>query len=206
MTENKLLYGVAGLLLGALLTWVLVVTVFNNQYTGFMGMMGIRNSTSFMSSNIDSHFIEQMIPHHDDAITMANLALNRAEHEEIKNLAQNIISAQTTENDQMRQWYKDWFNADLPENSLLGIGAHHGMHGGMGGGDLDIVDLSTADPFDKSFIEQMIPHHQMAIMMAQMLEASTTRPEMKKLAQDIIQAQASEIQQMRNWYVQWYGN
>ena len=50
----------------------------------------------------------------------------------------------------------------------------------------------------------MIPHHQMAVMMANMLASSTNRPEMKKLAQDIIIAQTKEINQMREWYKAWY--
>jgi uncharacterized protein (DUF305 family) len=68
----------------------------------------------------------------------------------------------------------------------------------------DIESLRTATPFDKAFIEEMIPHHQMAVMMAQMLKSSTTRPEMKQLADNIIEAQNKEIEQMRSWYSQWY--
>ena len=58
---------------------------------------------------------------------------------------------------------------------------------------------------DSHFIEQMIPHHQMAVMMAQMLQQSTIRPEMKQLAKDIIEGQTREINSMRDWYRQWYG-
>ena len=51
----------------------------------------------------------------------------------------------------------------------------------------------------------MIPHHQMAVMMASMLEDGTTRSEMKKLADDIITAQTDEIDQMRGWLKEWEG-
>ena len=50
----------------------------------------------------------------------------------------------------------------------------------------------------------MIPHHQMAIMMATMLLQGTERGEMKALAQAIINAQSKEIDQMRSWYRSWY--
>jgi uncharacterized protein (DUF305 family) len=50
----------------------------------------------------------------------------------------------------------------------------------------------------------MIPHHQLAIMMANMLQSGTNRPEMQQLAKNIISSQSKEIQQMQAWYTQWY--
>jgi len=76
-----------------------------------------------------------------------------------------------------------------------------GMHMGS---TQDIDALKNAPDFDKEFIEQMIPHHQMAIMMARMLESGTNRPEMLQLARNIQTSQAAEIQQMQGWYTIWY--
>src|SRR3989344_173379 len=161
------------------------------------GMLGSGNTS------IDRHFIEQMIPHHNDAIMMAELALTRAKRPEIKNLASAIIQAQTKENNQMRAWYKDWYGQDVPTTNTSMMG-HGNMHGGMMSGDSDFGNLETSTDFDRDFIREMIPHHQMAVMMASMLIGSTERPEMKKLGQDIIKAQTQEIEQMRGWYSQWY--
>ena len=159
-----------------------------------------------MGANIDRHFIEQMIPHHEDAITMAEIALdNRAEHEEIRQLSRDIVRTQTEEIEKMQAWYKEWYGWEvitlIPEVHAHMAGM--GMHMGMMGDDTDIESLENAKPFDKAFIEQMIPHHQMAVMMANMLLRSTDRPEMKQLAQDIIEAQTREINQMRGWYREW---
>src|SRR4030042_3988554 len=77
------------------------------------GMMG-----SSMLGNMDRNFIEQMIPHHDDAILMAEIALKQAEHAEIKTLAENIRRTQSEENAKMRGWYKSWYGTDVPEDSL----------------------------------------------------------------------------------------
>lgn len=157
-----------------------------------------------MGSQIDRHFIEQMIPHHEDAITMANLALSRAEHKEIKQLANDIIKAQSDEITQMEAWYKDWYGKQVPDFSrAMGHGMNM-MHGGMMGDATDIQRLEKATPFDQAFIEEMIPHHQMAVMMAQMLEQTTDRSEMRDLAENIIKAQTREINSMRSWYRQWY--
>ena len=58
--------------------------------------------------DFDKTFISEMIDHHQGAIDMATLAKQNAKHEELKKLADDIISAQTTEINQMRQWQKDW--------------------------------------------------------------------------------------------------
>lgn len=202
MNKDKLLYGAVGLILGIVLAWIFVVSSVNGNNMGMMGMQ----SSSMMTNNVDQHFIEQMIPHHDDAIAMANIGLQKAEHQEIKDLSQSIIKAQTEENNKMKAWYKSWFGKEVPDTF---VDTSHGMgsgmmHNGMMGNATDIFDLESAKPFDKAFIKQMIAHHQMAVMMAQMLSSSTSRSEMKELANDIIEAQTKEIEQMRSWYNIWY--
>lgn len=173
---------------------------------GGFAWQGIRSSRPDQSQSalaIDRHFIEQMIPHHEDAITMAELALRRATRPEIKNLASAIVEAQTKENNQMREWYTGWYGQDVPVLNT-GMMGHGMMHGGMMSGDADFGNLETSTDFDRDFIREMIPHHQMAVMMASMLVGSTERSEMKKLGQDIIAAQTKEIEQMRQWYEAWY--
>ena len=64
----------------------------------------------------------------------------------------------------------------------------------------------TGDQFDAAFLEQMIIHHQGAIAMAQMVKATSKRPELLKLADDIITAQTKEINQMNSWLIDWFVN
>jgi len=166
-----------------------------------MGMMQ-GNGGGFMSSEIDEHFIEQMIPHHEGAIAMAELALERSSRSEIRSLAEDIIAAQTREIVQMKTWYKDWFDSDVPEYGGFGMGM---MMGGdhMMAVEGDLEGLASAEDFDLEFIRQMIPHHEMAIMMASMLAAGSEREEMQMLADQIITSQSSEIDMMRSWYATW---
>jgi uncharacterized protein (DUF305 family) len=78
------------------------------------------------------------------------------------------------------------------------------MHmGGMTGDTDDLKTVAAAD-FDREFINQMIPHHEMAVMMASMLQATTERSEMKTLADNIITSQSREIEIMRGWLDAWY--
>ncbi len=211
LKDDKITYGLGGLLIGGVLVWFGTMTIVNSNNTGMMGMMGYRNGneSSIMknSDTIDAHFIEQMIPHHEDALTMAKLAQTKAQKPEIKQLSENIIASQGTEINQMKDWYRDWFGKEVPQDSRVmgghGMGQESQMHMGMMGDESDISTLENSDDFDRAFVEHMIPHHQMAVMMAQMLKNTTQRLEMKKLADDIVTDQNSEINQMRQWLASW---
>jgi uncharacterized protein (DUF305 family) len=208
MKNDKNLYAIGGVILGAVFVWVLFSSAVLTNNVGMMQMMGIRTAGSANSDSLDAHFIEQMIPHHEDAITMAQIAETKAKTSEVKQLAKNIITSQGAEITQMKSWYKDWFGRDLPTgknvmNQHGMMGGSQSMHMGMMGNETDSTRLENAADFDKAFVEDMIPHHQMAVMMASMLKDGSSRPEMRKLADDIIAAQTSEIDQMRSWLTQW---
>ncbi|RPI30434.1 MAG: DUF305 domain-containing protein, partial [Actinomycetota bacterium] len=128
--------------------------MFGGGMGDFDGGMG-----GFNGDGIDAMFIAQMVPHHDDAIAMAELALERSERPEIRRLAEDVRRSQTAENAQMRDWYREWYGDEVPETS-----GGMGMMGGMMGGTTDLDALARAEDFDKEFLEQMIPHHQMAVM------------------------------------------
>lgn len=59
--------------------------------------------------------------------------------------------------------------------------------------------------FDEAFLEEMIVHHEGAVEMATMVLARSERTELKQLATDIIKAQTTEIEMMRGWKRQWFG-
>ena len=206
--NDKIAFGAGGILIGAVIILLLSST---GQYRSMMWGVNGSNSTTLnktvgMMNNIDEHFIEQMIPHHDGAIEMAKLALQKAKRPEIKTLAENIISAQEKEITDMQGWYKGWFGGDVKQGNTYsmmgGMMSTGGMH--MVGNQQDTQTLKNATDFDKAFIEEMIPHHQLAIIMAQMLKAGTNRPEMLTLANNITESQSKEIAQMESWYKNWY--
>ena len=161
----------------------------------------------------DQHFIVMMIPHHEGAIAMADLALSRAKRPEILELAKSIKASQTSENAQMRDWYRKWYGQDVPNWGLgtgwgwqngMGMGMGGGMGAGhIGGGGTNLSALSAAQDFDRAFIEQMIPHHQMGVMMASMAQTHSQHPELRQLQQAMVRAQSDEIQQMTQWYRSW---
>lgn len=208
--NNQIKYGLIGAIVGGVAVWFFVTTAVNYNNTGMMNFKSNSQTTMQNSNMIDAHFIEQMIPHHEDAITMAKLAQSKAQRAEVKELANNIIDSQGKEINQMKSWYKDWFGKDVPagnqvmnQHGMMGSATQNGMHMGMMGDESDMTRLEDAADFDKVFVEEMIPHHQMAVMMATMLKNGTNRPEMKKLADDIITAQSKEIDLMRGWLKSW---
>ena len=107
----------------------------------------------------------------------------------------------------MKEWYKEWFGRELPTGSQVmrqhGMMGNSGMHMGVRGDSTDIARLENSENFDTEFVEQMIPHHQMAVMMASMLKNGTQRIEMKKLADNIITSQSNEIELMQGWLKEW---
>lgn len=171
------------------------------------GMMG--GGMGRMMGDVDRHFIEMMIPHHQDAIAMAELALQRSQHPQIKTLAADIKRVQQAEIDQMQTWYRQWYGTEVPRSNSGGNmmgGGMMGMGTGMGMGmNMDLDALANAADFDKTFIEMMIPHHRMALMMSNMVLVGGEKAELRTLAGAIISGQSAEIEQMQTWYRTWYG-
>jgi uncharacterized protein (DUF305 family) len=156
-----------------------------------------------MMAGSDRMFIEQMIPHHQDAVEMGELALTKAEHPELRQLAENIIRDQSREIAMMRGWYREWYGTDVPV--YPGAGGHGMMGGGMGRNMTDLGRLRNASSFDKEFIEQMIPHHTMAIMMGRMATQNAEHAEIRELGSSIVSSQSAEVTMMQGWYQEWYG-
>lgn len=148
----------------------------------------------------DAAFVSDMTAHHQGAIDMARVAQKRAEHPEIKQLANDIIAAQESEIATLKD-----IDADFARD-----GGHEG-HDDMGmsdaemGMEMDPAQLERAKPFDRAFIDAMVPHHEGAVTMAKEQLAKGEHPELRKMAQDIIDAQTSEIAQMNEWRKAWYG-
>lgn len=149
----------------------------------------------------DPMFTGEMIPHHQAAIDMAAFAQTRAEHPQIKALAAEIASAQASEIALMKKVGKA--NGWDP-NAKMNHSGGDGMSDHEMGMDMDVSELRAAKPFDKRFIEMMVPHHEGAILMANHELSRGSNPEIRSLAKRIIASQTEQIKQMRQWYSSWY--
>lgn len=157
--------------------------------------------------NYDLRFIDAMILHHQGAIDMAQEAQEKSQRPEIKQLAEEIITAQKQEIAQMQQWRTAWYpNAgDQPMGYHTEMGHMMQMTAAQKQAMMMTTDLGVADDeFDLRFINGMIPHHEGALVMAQDALEKSVRPELQELAQEVIKAQATEINQMKQWRQAWY--
>lgn len=151
----------------------------------------------------DGHFIVMMIPHHEGAIAIAELGLQRSRRPEIRALAKRIRTSQSQENAQMRRWYRQWYGSDVPTWPGQGMA---GMGMGMPGFGTSLEALHTAPDFDRAFLDQMISHHRMGVMMASHAQWGTIHPELRELEAAMVRVQSEEIEQMAQWYRQWFGS
>ena len=109
--SKEILYGLGGIIIGLIIGVLLAQNAVNYNQTGLMGMR-FQNSSN-TSSTMDSHFIEQMIPHHEDAITMAKLALEKAKREE--NI---LLKGQVDELSRQMKYMKEQFYNEIMEEIL----------------------------------------------------------------------------------------
>lgn len=149
----------------------------------------------------DRMFLANMIAHHQGAVDMANLALTRAKHQEIKDMANNIISAQTKEIGDMQSWQTAW-GYPASSGSMMEDHSSMGMMNDMAGMTDKLKGL-TGDAFDKAFLSSMIEHHQSAINMAYPGQTNAQHEEVKTLTKAIVDAQSKEIAQMKQWQKDW---
>ncbi|MBE9140437.1 DUF305 domain-containing protein [Nodosilinea sp. LEGE 07088] len=159
-------------------------------------------------ANYDLRFIDGMTPHHEGALAMAEAALANSKRPEIRQLAENILASQQVEIDQMKAWRAAWY-PDAPDVPMM----YHAemkhdmpMDEAMIGSMRMDMDLGGADDdFDRRFLDAMIPHHEGAVVMAKDLKGKSRRPELLALADEIMASQQAEIDQMKQWRQDWYG-
>lgn len=145
----------------------------------------------------DAAFAKGMIPHHRQAVEMADLAATRAESGEVKKLAEDIKKAQDPEIRTLSGWLSSW-GEQVPAEGAM----DHSAHGASGAGgmmsvqEMDRLKGASGKAFDTAFMELMIKHHEGAVAMARTEQAEGAFPEAKTMAEAIVTSQSAEIAQM----------
>ncbi|WP_216916721.1 DUF305 domain-containing protein [Nocardia noduli] len=157
-------------------------------------------------NDADVAFARQMIPHHEQAVAMAAMVPSRSTNPQVLDLAARIQAAQDPEIATMTAWLQAWGATTTPTTSA-GTGMDHGgtsmpmtpeaMPGMMSDEQMAQMQAATGAEFDRMWLTGMIAHHQGAIEMARTELAAGANPQAKALAQQIIDAQQSEITQMQ---------
>ena len=134
-------------------------------------------------------FAQGMIPHHQQAMDMSNMALKNGASPEVKKLAKAIIAAQGKEISQLKYWL-------TATKSSMTMGHDMGMSGMLSKNDLIALKKLKGSKFDTAFLQAMIAHHEGALEMVSMLDR-TKNSEAKKIAIDIRTGQSAEISVMK---------
>ncbi|MFD1934319.1 DUF305 domain-containing protein [Nonomuraea mangrovi] len=148
-------------------------------------------TTAAAFNEADVMFAQMMIPHHRQAVEMADLAATRAADPEIKKLAAKIKAAQDPEIQTMTGWLKAW-GRPVPSG-----GMGHAMPGIMSEEQMKELKQAKGAAFDRRFAELMIAHHEGAIEMARTEKADGADPAAKELAETIESTQQAEVTELR---------
>ena len=170
--------------------------------TGSTGATGSSGSAAGFN-DADVTFVQSMIPHHTQAVTMATMAASHASSPAVKDLAAKIEAAQGPEIDTMTGWLKAWGKDSTAGSSGMdGMGGmtqgSSAMPGMMGDGQMKSLDAASGAAFDQMFLTMMMSHHQGAIEMAKTEQANGKNADAVALAKKIEADQTNELAQMKD--------
>lgn len=166
-------------------------------------------------AQLEQDFLMSMIPHHRGAIMMSRMALEKATKPELKEFAQQVISAQEMEIQLMSNYLRDWYGMQPPTGDMMSpqmmrdmdMPMMHGTHPSMEAMMRTMQSLQTkrGTEFDIAYMSAMAEHHAMASMMASSVLVGGYHGDLYKLAAEIVKDQGEEIVQLQAWLEQWYG-
>lgn len=142
----------------------------------------------------DLKFVEQMIPHHQQAVQLADLAETRAEDEEVRSIAMDISFIQAIEVEELQGWLLDWGISHGTDD--------HDDHGDMAGmltdEELQSLDAASGTDFDLLFSQLMVKHHEGAIDAARSVLNDGKSADVKGFAESVIETQTAELEELQS--------
>lgn len=183
---------------GALLIGALFLVACGNDDAG--------KASGGKGSPTEMAFLTGMVHHHGTAIEMAEIARSRGKDEFITGLGGDIITTQKGEMGTMRSIHQRLFGSPLKPDPA----AHDGLglsaeQAGMTHSPKTNEKLRSANPFDRAFVDEMVPHHRGAVRMAEKVLADSKDAELRKLAEGIMSTQKREIEEMNSFRQRKFG-
>lgn len=166
------------------------------------------------AGGFDAMWMLQMIPHHETAVEMGEACLGAAGvRGALVELCDGVVRSQSAEIALMTGWLGEWYGVTAPAGATMGGGGTGGgmMGGGRGGmpgggmGDGAELEGLEGAAFERAFLDDMIPHHELAVHMSTACLARASHEELRSLCGDIIRVQTAEITQMEAWRCEWFG-
>ena len=151
----------------------------------------------------DTEFLQLMVPHHEEAVEMAEMVPERTERQELNDLADAVIASQEAEIDEMSMMLEEAGSEPASMQELHDDHSDVDMPGMMDHAEMEQLGDASDEDFDVRFVEMMIEHHQGAIVMAEDVLAEGEHPDVAQLAEDVIDEQQAEVEMMENWLQTW---
>ena len=159
--------------------------------------IAVATDTAAATAPYDLQFIDSMSKHHQMAVEMVKMAEPKFEHKELRDAAKKMLDDQNREIAQLKSWRDQWYAGAAPAENMQmpGMSSTHM--------DMSHMQSMTGNTLDIMFIDMMIPHHEGAVVMARDALSKAEHQEIKDFSQKVIDAQASEIEQMKTWKAAW---
>jgi uncharacterized protein (DUF305 family) len=175
---------------------LVALRVFNSDsgvhMLGHSSANGMNNSQSTSELQMNEFmFAEMMIPHHQQAVDMSDLALKKSTNPGILDLAKRIKDAQSAEIIQMQSWL-----GGKESKSMMSDHSGHSMGGMLTEEEFSKLESALGVTFDTLFLEGMIAHHEGALDMARMIKDTTTS-EVNNFGLNVVEVQSAEIREMK---------
>ena len=165
-------------------------------------LLGIAPSASADEPALDTEdasfevdFLTMMIDHHQMAVHMSELCVERAVHERLASLCEDIMAEQAAEIEQMQGWLLDWYAVE--HEPSMADPEHHMQ--------MEHLETLSGEEFEMAFLEMMIEHHAMAVVDGVECIQRAAHPELRSLCVGIVSSQMREIVKMQVWLCRWYG-
>lgn len=150
-------------------------------------------ASSRQEARFETEFLKNMIDHHAMAVRMAQTCVNKATHDELRQMCQSIVDSQSAQIEQMQSWLQDWYG--ISHEPQLSAGDKQSMQ--------RLESLSGAE-YEIRFMRSMIRHHSRAVNEAERCLDRAAHAALLELCGTIKQSQSAEIATMQSWLEQWY--
>jgi uncharacterized protein (DUF305 family) len=163
------------------------------------------HGTPMAGMEFDLVYIDMMIPHHESVIALAEIARDQLGDERLQAIADAILETQPPEIEELAALREEWYGSPEPEKisdeiMAKSMGMEHGcadqMHMDQMSAEWQVEQFEAADDKDLAFIDQVIPHHEMAVVTSQLALEKAKHEEIKDIAQMVIDAQEREIKEL----------
>jgi len=145
------------------------------------------------AARFEVDFLMDMIDHHAMAVEMAEICIDKAVHEELRAMCEEIKTSQSAQIEQMQGWLQDWYGVTHEPEMTPGQMRQ-----------MDKLASLSGSQFEIEFMESMIKHHRKAIREGEVCLDRAYHDDLESLCQNIIATQSAEIAQMEEWLCEWY--